>query len=121
MVDGQMQRHRAVAAVGGIEVLHVVAGLRVNGVVPCEGFADGLAPLGSGVVVQRQMQRDDGVTLVGGGEGLQVVSRSCISHLVPGVTVAAHILLRNSAIMLNKFQSLFSNITKLILYQKKFL
>ena len=68
VVDGEVQRHRGIAAVNGVEMLDVVTRLDIDGVVPGEGLAGGFAPDDGGVVVEGEVEGDDGVAAHGVGE-----------------------------------------------------
>ena len=90
VVDGEVQRHGAVAAGDGGE--HMRQGLGGGGdagvLVPVEALAGRSDGVAGGAVVHGEDQRDDAVTAVGGGEGLTVGATLGVDAVVPLVAVA---------------------------------
>ena len=87
--DGQVQRHRAVATVDSLEVLHIVAALGVSLSVPGVAVTGGFRELVGDGVVDGQMQRDGTVAAIYGLEVLHIVTGDGVCLSVPGVAVAS--------------------------------
>ena len=89
VVDGQMQSYGAVAAMDGLEVLHLVAARRVVLVVPGVAVTSCLAEFGRGGIVDGQVQRHGAVATMDGLEVLNLVTACRVVFVVPGVAVAS--------------------------------
>ena len=86
-MDGQVQRDGTVAAMDGLEVLHIVAALGVSLSVPGVTVASGFGELLSNSVVDGQMQRYGAVATVDGLEVLYIVAALGVCLIVPSVSV----------------------------------
>ncbi len=83
-----MHRHDGVAAVNGLEVLRIIAGLGIDHAVPSVATAGGLVKFRGIGVMDGQVQDHEAVATEIGIELLRVVARLRVGLLVPGVAVA---------------------------------
>ena len=89
IMDGEMQRDGTVAAMNGLEVFGVVAGLCISSIRPSVGDTGGVPESVSGGRIDGQMQGDGAVTPIDILEYLGIIASLIVDGVVPLIAVAS--------------------------------